>query len=63
MFGHLAKGCCAHLENLNLSHNVFTHKRAKEGLVPLSWKQFFASCSKLQHVNMCSCRLPADAVK
>ena len=63
MFGHLLKGCCSKLEHVDLSNNVFTHKRTKEGLVPLSWKHYFASTTCLKRINLSGCRLPADAVK
>ena len=62
MFGHLLKGCCGKLEHVDLPNNVFTHKRTKEGLVPL-WKHYFTSTTCLKRINLSGCRLPADAVK
>lgn len=62
MFGALIRGCAQHLQHLDLSRNSYSVKRAPE--VPLSWKQFFASASALESVNLADCsRLPNEAIQ
>ncbi|KAK7114213.1 F-actin-uncapping protein LRRC16A-like isoform X3 [Littorina saxatilis] len=54
---------CPHLATLLLSRTTFTHKRTKDTVVPVAWKQFFASTCSLQRLDVSSTRLPPDAVK
>ena len=62
LVGPLLRGC-PHLSTLNLSHTTFTHKRTKDAVIPVAWKQFFASTCSLQFIDLSATRLPCDAVK
>nr|XP_061786862.1 F-actin-uncapping protein LRRC16A-like isoform X2 [Nerophis lumbriciformis] len=57
----LLQGCLKHLQLLNMSKTVFSHRKCKE--VPASFKQFFSSCLALSSVNMSGTRLPSEALK
>ncbi|XP_061752665.1 F-actin-uncapping protein LRRC16A-like isoform X2 [Nerophis ophidion] len=57
----LLRGCLKHLQLLNMSKTVFSHRKCKE--VPASFKQFFSSSLALSSVNMSGTRLPSEALK
>ena len=67
IFGALIRGCCKNLRDLDLSGNTFSSSKKKQHLdammVPVSWKQFFASAASLQSVKLADNRLPPDAIK
>ncbi|XP_025116017.1 F-actin-uncapping protein LRRC16A-like isoform X5 [Pomacea canaliculata] len=54
---------CPHLTALSLAGTVFTQKKTKEVLVPVSWKQYFASACSLQKLDLSATRLPPEALK
>nr|XP_013798160.1 PREDICTED: leucine-rich repeat-containing protein 16C [Apteryx mantelli mantelli] len=61
IFGALAHGCCTSLVHLDLSKNVYSHKRVKD--VSPAIKQFFSKASALRHVSLAGTKLPPDAVR
>ncbi|KAJ7986465.1 hypothetical protein DPEC_G00340170 [Dallia pectoralis] len=61
LFGALLRGCCADLSYLNLSKNVFSHRKVKESLP--YFRQFFSSAFSLTHVCLASMKLPPDALR
>ena len=70
IFGALIRGCCKNLCDLDLSGNTFSaggggRKRGALDavMVPVSWKQFFASTASLRSINLADNRLPPDAIK
>ena len=63
VFGALLPGCCRCLSYLDLSHNVFSHRRTKDLGVPPAWKEFFASAQALKVVNLSDTKLTPEALK
>ncbi|XP_069724937.1 capping protein, Arp2/3 and myosin-I linker protein 2 isoform X2 [Phaenicophaeus curvirostris] len=61
LFGALVHGCHTSLVHLDLSKNVFSHKRVKT--VSPYIKEFFSRACALRHVSLAGTRLPADAVR
>ncbi|XP_067832984.1 capping protein, Arp2/3 and myosin-I linker protein 3-like, partial [Heptranchias perlo] len=61
LFGALLRGCCAHLTLLDLSGNVFSHRRAKETLP--SFRSFFSNSYSLTHLNFSGTKLPSEALR
>ncbi|NWH72122.1 CARL2 protein, partial [Piaya cayana] len=61
VFGALVHGCHTSLVHLDLSKNVFSHKRVKT--VSPYIKEFFSQACALRHVSLAGTRLPADAVR
>ncbi|XP_054856237.1 capping protein, Arp2/3 and myosin-I linker protein 2-like [Eublepharis macularius] len=61
VFGALAGGCCGSLVRLNLSKNVYSHKKNKE--VPPAIGKFFRKASVLQHVSLSGTKLPPEALR
>ncbi|NXC43563.1 CARL2 protein, partial [Penelope pileata] len=61
LFGALVHGCCASLVHLDLSKNVYSHRRVKT--ISPSIKQFFSQARALKHVSMAGTKLPPDAVR
>ncbi|NWY01721.1 CARL2 protein, partial [Nothoprocta ornata] len=61
IFGALAHGCCTSLVHLDLSKNVYSHKRVKD--VSPAIKQFFSKACALRHVSLAGTKLPPDAVR
>ncbi|XP_021263663.1 capping protein, Arp2/3 and myosin-I linker protein 2 isoform X2 [Numida meleagris] len=61
LFGALVHGCCASLVHLDLSKNVFSHRRVKT--ISPSIKQFFSEARALRHISMAGTKLPPDAVR
>ncbi|XP_043351322.1 capping protein, Arp2/3 and myosin-I linker protein 2 isoform X2 [Dermochelys coriacea] len=61
LFGALALGCCANLAHLDLSKNVYSHKRLRD--VPPAIKLFFSKAAALRYVGLASTKLPPEAVR
>ncbi|NXY46806.1 CARL2 protein, partial [Ceuthmochares aereus] len=61
LFGALVHGCHTSLVHLDVSKNVFSHKRVKT--VSPYIKEFFSRACALRHVSLAGTRLPADAVR
>ncbi|NXK49419.1 CARL2 protein, partial [Chauna torquata] len=61
LFGALVQGCCASLVHLDLSKNVYSHRRAKT--ISPDIKQFFSQACALRHVSVAGTKLPPDAVR
>ncbi|NWI14269.1 CARL2 protein, partial [Crypturellus soui] len=61
LFGALAHGCCTNLVHLDLSKNVYSHRRVKD--VSPAIKQFFSKACALRHVSLAGTKLPPDAVR
>ncbi|XP_068811665.1 capping protein, Arp2/3 and myosin-I linker protein 2 isoform X6 [Struthio camelus] len=61
LFGVLAHGCCTSLVHLDLSKNVYSHKKVKD--VSPAIKQFFSKACALKHVSLAGTKLPPDAVR
>nr|XP_033797380.1 capping protein, Arp2/3 and myosin-I linker protein 2 [Geotrypetes seraphini] len=60
-FGAIASGCCSNLAYLNVSKNIFTHKKTKD--VPPAIKQFFSQSSALTYVSLAGTKLPPEALR
>ncbi|NXX98887.1 CARL2 protein, partial [Centropus bengalensis] len=61
LFGALVHGCHTSLIHLDLSKNVFSHKRVKT--ISPYLKEFFSQACALRHVSLAGTKLPADAVR
>nr|XP_056718340.1 capping protein, Arp2/3 and myosin-I linker protein 2 [Euleptes europaea] len=61
LFGALAGGCCGSLVHLNLSKNVYSHKKNREA--PPAIGKFFRKASVLQHVSLAGTKLPPEALR
>ncbi|NWH58266.1 CARL2 protein, partial [Geococcyx californianus] len=61
LFGALVHGCHTSLVHLDLSKNLFSHKRVKT--VSPYIKEFFSQARALRHVSLAGTKLPADAVR
>ncbi|NXW38445.1 CARL2 protein, partial [Phaetusa simplex] len=61
LFGALVRGCHTSLVHLDLSKNVYSHKRVKT--ISPDVKEFFSQACALQHVSLAGTKLPADAVR
>ncbi|KAL8194850.1 UNVERIFIED_CONTAM: hypothetical protein K2H54_037101 [Gekko kuhli] len=61
LFSALAGGCCESLAHLNLSKNVFSHKKNRE--IPPAVGKFFRKASVLQHVSLAGTKLPPEALR
>ncbi|NXV24297.1 CARL2 protein, partial [Cepphus grylle] len=61
LFGALVHGCHTSLVHLDLSKNVYSHKRVKT--ISPDVKEFFSQACALQHVSLAGTKLPADAVR
>ncbi|XP_010583490.1 PREDICTED: leucine-rich repeat-containing protein 16C [Haliaeetus leucocephalus] len=61
LFGALVHGCHASLVHLDLSKNVYSHKRVKT--ISPDIKEFFTQACALRHVSLAGTKLPADAVR
>ncbi|EMP28836.1 Leucine-rich repeat-containing protein 16C [Chelonia mydas] len=60
LFGALALGCCANLAHLDLSKNVYSHKKLRD--VPPAIKLFFSKAAALRYVGLACTKLPPEAV-
>ncbi|XP_038069974.1 F-actin-uncapping protein LRRC16A-like isoform X2 [Patiria miniata] len=63
VFVALFRGCCANLSHLNLAGNTFTYRRGKDVPIQVSFKQFFATSTKLKYLNLSRNKLPSEVVK
>ncbi|KAK1188793.1 CARL2 protein, partial [Pygoscelis papua] len=61
LFGALVHGCHTSLIHLDLSKNVYSHKRVKT--ISPDIKEFFSQACALRHVSLAGTKLPADAVR
>ncbi|XP_069037318.1 capping protein, Arp2/3 and myosin-I linker protein 2 isoform X2 [Lepisosteus oculatus] len=61
LFVSLSAGCCSKLTYLNLSRNIFSHRKVKE--ITRSVKDFFSQCALLKYVGLSGTRLPAEALR
>uniref|UniRef100_A0A8D2MKU2 Capping protein regulator and myosin 1 linker 2 n=1 Tax=Zonotrichia albicollis TaxID=44394 RepID=A0A8D2MKU2_ZONAL len=61
LFGALLHGPHSSLIHLDLSKNVFSHKRVKT--ISPDMKEFFSQACSLRHVSLAGTKLPADAVR
>jgi hypothetical protein len=64
LFNGLLRGCCQNLQHLDLSHNLYTARKPKEGAADTRNTQlFFAKAQQLKVVKLAGCRLPGEALK
>ncbi|XP_061863544.1 capping protein, Arp2/3 and myosin-I linker protein 2 [Colius striatus] len=61
LFGALVHGCHLSLVHLDLSRNVYSHRRVKT--ISPDVKEFFSQACALQHVSLAGTKLPAEAVR
>ncbi|NXV49809.1 CARL2 protein, partial [Uria aalge] len=61
LFGALVHRCHTSLVHLDLSKNVYSHKRVKT--ISPDVKEFFSQACALQRVSLAGTKLPADAVR
>ncbi|XP_027554163.1 capping protein, Arp2/3 and myosin-I linker protein 2 [Neopelma chrysocephalum] len=61
LFGALVHGCHNSLIHLDLSKNVYSHKRVKT--ISPDVKEFFSQACALRHVSLAGTKLPADVVR
>ncbi|XP_074737576.1 capping protein, Arp2/3 and myosin-I linker protein 2 [Strix uralensis] len=61
LFGALVHGCHTSLVHLDLSRNLYSHKRVKT--ISPDIKEFFSQACALRHVSLAGTKLPADAVR
>ncbi|KAM7100988.1 LOW QUALITY PROTEIN: capping protein, Arp2/3 and myosin-I linker protein 2 [Ciconia maguari] len=61
LFGALVHGCRTSLVHLDLSKNVYSHKRVKT--ISPDIKEFFSQACALRHVSLAGTKLPADVVR
>ncbi|XP_065497178.1 capping protein, Arp2/3 and myosin-I linker protein 2 [Caloenas nicobarica] len=61
LFGALIHGCHTSLVHLDLSKNMYSHKRVKT--ISPDIKEFFSQARALRHVSLSGTKLPTDAVR
>ncbi|NWQ90585.1 CARL2 protein, partial [Burhinus bistriatus] len=61
LFGALVHRCHTSLVHLDVSKNVYSHKRVKA--ISPDIKEFFSQACALRHVSLAGTKLPADAVR
>ncbi|NXX40449.1 CARL2 protein, partial [Tricholaema leucomelas] len=61
LFGALLHGCHTSLVHLDLSRNIFSHRRVKT--ISPAIKEFFRQACALRHISLSGTKLPADAVR
>ncbi|NXH63853.1 CARL2 protein, partial [Rhabdornis inornatus] len=61
LFGALVHGSHASLIHLDLSKNVYSHKRVKT--ISPDIKEFFSQAYSLRHVSLAGTKLPADVIR
>ncbi|NXN42239.1 CARL2 protein, partial [Rhinoptilus africanus] len=61
LFGALVHRCHTTLIHLDLSKNLYSHKRVKT--ISPDIKEFFSQACALRHVSLAGTKLPADAVR
>uniref|UniRef100_A0AAY4ENI1 Capping protein regulator and myosin 1 linker 2 n=1 Tax=Denticeps clupeoides TaxID=299321 RepID=A0AAY4ENI1_9TELE len=61
LFVSLSVGCCSKLSHLNLSRNIFSHRKVKE--VTRSVREFFSKTAELKYIGLAGTKLPPDALR
>ncbi|XP_027759882.1 capping protein, Arp2/3 and myosin-I linker protein 2 [Empidonax traillii] len=61
LFGALVHGCHNSLIHLDLSKNLYSHRRVKT--ISPDIKEFFSQACALRHVSLAGTKLPADVVR
>ncbi|KAK6480126.1 capping protein [Huso huso] len=61
LFVPLLGGCCSKLSYLNLSKNVYSHKKVKG--IPAAVKEFFSSCASLKFLGLSASKLPSEVLR
>ncbi|XP_017679681.1 PREDICTED: capping protein, Arp2/3 and myosin-I linker protein 2 [Lepidothrix coronata] len=61
LFGALVHGCHNSLIHLDLSKNLYSHRRVKT--ISPDVKEFFSQACALRHVSLAGTKLPADVVR
>ncbi|NWW04969.1 CARL2 protein, partial [Oreocharis arfaki] len=61
VFGALVHGSHTSLTHLDLSRNVYSHKRVKT--ISPDIKEFFSQACSLRHISLAGTKLPADVVR
>ncbi|XP_066050613.1 capping protein, Arp2/3 and myosin-I linker protein 2 isoform X4 [Chamaea fasciata] len=61
LFGALVHGCHTSLIHLDLSKNVYSHKRVKT--ISPDIKEFFSQACSLRHISLAGTKLPADVIR
>ncbi|KAM4767602.1 capping protein, Arp2/3 and myosin-I linker protein 2 isoform 5-T5 [Cyanocitta cristata] len=61
LFGALLHGSHTSLIHLDLSKNVYSHKRVK--IISPDIKEFFSQACSLRHISLAGTKLPADVVR
>ncbi|NWI66667.1 CARL2 protein, partial [Todus mexicanus] len=61
LFGALVHGCHNSLVHLDVSRNIYSHKRVKT--ISPALKEFFSQACVLRNVSLAGTKLPADAVR
>uniref|UniRef100_A0A671M090 F-actin-uncapping protein RLTPR-like n=1 Tax=Sinocyclocheilus anshuiensis TaxID=1608454 RepID=A0A671M090_9TELE len=61
LFVSLSAGCCTSLSYLNLSRNIFSHRKVRE--VTRSVRDFFSKSTVLKYVGLSGTKLPPEALR
>ncbi|NXX17832.1 CARL2 protein, partial [Podargus strigoides] len=61
LFGSLVHGCHTSLVHLDLSKNLYSHRRVKT--ISPDIKEFFSQACALKHISLAGTKVPADAVR
>ncbi|KAE8607888.1 hypothetical protein XENTR_v10011318 [Xenopus tropicalis] len=61
LFGPLLHGSCSRLSYLNVSRNVYTHKKIKD--IPPEVSQFFSKTLALKHLNLSGTKIPSEMLR
>ncbi|NXH12439.1 CARL2 protein, partial [Bucco capensis] len=61
LFGAMVHGCHSSLVHLDLSKNIYSHKKVKS--ISPAIKEFFSQACALSYVSLAGTKLPADAVR
>ncbi|KAM8945583.1 capping protein, Arp2/3 and myosin-I linker protein 2-like [Pelodytes ibericus] len=61
IFGPLLRGCCSSLSYLDVSRNVYSHKKVKD--VPPAIMQFCNRTAALKHLKLSGTRFPPEALR
>uniref|UniRef100_A0A8C4X7K9 Capping protein regulator and myosin 1 linker 2 n=1 Tax=Erpetoichthys calabaricus TaxID=27687 RepID=A0A8C4X7K9_ERPCA len=58
LFVALSVGCCSKLSYLNVSRNIYSHKKARD--IPESLKDFFCGCKELKFMGFSGTKIPSE---
>ncbi|MBN3294217.1 CARL3 protein, partial [Polypterus senegalus] len=61
LFVALSVGCCSKLSYLNVSKNIYSHKKARD--IPESLKDFFCGCKELKFMGFSGTKIPSEALR